>query len=292
MIISGNSRLKVLTKNFYNDVNAYLLQLAVEAGAEILRISKDRFQINLPEKGRMLIILKKIAFPGKETATVLHVPEEDFPERCCYLWEDIWQFHNAKVKSKLKSLFGCNQRIHGRQCVLRVINNDVLIKFLIENHLNVPIRGKYKYGLYHQGEIVAVMSFSKGRPIHRFGSIYNSYELLRFCNKLDTTVVGGFSKLLRHFIKNVKPDDIMTYVDREWSDGSLYEKMGFVLEDKTGPIAFRLNTENGERIYPDRLPKSMRIPGSDIETRELPKVYSMGSYKYLLLVKKANSIYQ
>lgn len=281
-----------MANKFYGNVFNFIQKLANDSGIEIHQVSPGRILLYSSKTGKVVLDMKKIIYPSATQFEALKPEEEQGVRSVFYLWEDIWTFRREKAESKLKSLFGLSQRIHGRQCLVRAITNDILIDFLSKNHLNVPIPAKFKYGLFYLGDLVAIMSFSKSRPINRSGSVYHSFELLRFCNKLNTTVVGGFSKLLRHFIKNVKPDDIMTYVDRDWSDGSLYEKMGFVLEDMTGPIEFRLNTENGERIYPDRLPKSMRIPGTDTETRELPKVYSMGSYKYLLLVKKANSIYQ
>ncbi len=48
---------------------------------------------------------------------------------------------------------------------------------------------------------------------------YRSYEMVRFANVTGVTVTGGLSKLIKAFAEEVKPDDIMTYVDREWSDG-------------------------------------------------------------------------
>jgi len=53
---------------------------------------------------------------------------------------------------------------------------------------------------------------------------------LRFCNKLNYSVVGGASKLFKHFIKNNKPKNIISYSDNRYFDGSLYEKLGFIKE--------------------------------------------------------------
>jgi beta-glucosidase/6-phospho-beta-glucosidase/beta-galactosidase len=53
------------------------------------------------------------------------------------------------------------------------------------------------------------------------------WELSRFCNKLDTSIVGGASKLLKHFIKEHNPQTIISYADRRWSDGGLYDTLGF-----------------------------------------------------------------
>ncbi len=210
--------------------------------------------------------LKKISeFTSNDEHLVIH------------LWEDWWEFHSEKVKSRLNSLLGNSFRIHGRETIIKDINNDELLSFLDRNHLNIPLKAKYKYGLYFNEELESVMSFSKGRPMNRGGVLYDSYELLRFCNRLNHTVVGGFTKLLNHFIQTVSPDDIMTYVDIDWSDGTTYEKAGFTLEGQLPPMEFKLDLRSGKRIYPG---EQKLLPSALIT-----KVYNSGSYKYIKKIK-------
>lgn len=53
-------------------------------------------------------------------------------------------------------------------------------------------------------------------------------------------------KLLKAFIGDVRPDDVMSYADASWSDGDVYRKLGFSQEeDKVFPnggrsLKFRL----------------------------------------------------
>jgi len=61
------------------------------------------------------------------------------------------------------------------------------------------------------------------------------YELLRFCNKIGTSVVGGASKLLKHFIKNNNLKSIISYSDNSRGVGNLYEKLGFDFIHETVP---------------------------------------------------------
>lgn len=61
------------------------------------------------------------------------------------------------------------------------------------------------------------------------------YELLRFCNKLNTNVIGGASRLFKYFINNYNPLEITTYADRSISQGKLYETLGFKFFGKTEP---------------------------------------------------------
>lgn len=194
-----------------------------------------------------------------------------------HIYEDLWRIHKAKIKSRLASLLGISKRIYGRETRILSIDNNLLLKFLEENHLNVPLKAKYKYGLYQNESLLAVMSFSKGRLIDRNDIKYNSYELLRFCNRLNHTVVGGFTKLLNHFVNEVSPEDIMTYVDKDWSNGESYVKAGFVLEGHLPSIMFYLDPITGQRQYPEK--------ECDIDEKSRIKVFNSGSYKFIKYLK-------
>jgi len=97
---------------------------------------------------------------------------------------------------------------------------------LENNHLQGFVGGKVKLGLFFENELVSLMSFGKRRVAMGKKSTNGEYELLRFCNKLNTNVLGGASKLFKHFKENYKPKEITTYADRSHSNGGLYEKLG------------------------------------------------------------------
>lgn len=240
----------------------------------------------------------KLAFLFRRLGESIKKPIEDNPHanfKVVHIWEDIWKSKRPKVESKIKSLLGITKKIHGRKTKLVKLNNEQLMAFLKANHLNTPIKAKYKYGLVFNEELVAVISFSKSRQIDRGGTTYNSYELLRFCNKLDRTVVGGFSKLLNHFIKLQDPDDIMTYVDADWSHGDFMHSLGFDYVEYKPPVEFWFNQSTGEREYPHMV---LKKHGKSVdfladENNEAQycfkdryiKIYNSGSYKYLLKLK-------
>jgi hypothetical protein len=71
------------------------------------------------------------------------------------------------------------------------------------------------------------MTFGKKRMIMKGKSQENEYELLRFCNKLDTSVVGGASKLFKYFVDNYKPKQVISYANCDISDGNLYKILNF-----------------------------------------------------------------
>lgn len=149
--------------------------------------------------------------------------------RLLHVFEDEWTEKKPIVLSMLNNIFGKTKRkIYARQCEIRNVKPDEKNSFLEENHLQGKCPSTYAYGLYHDGELVSLMTFGKLRQQKRFNEDYDtSWELLRFCNSLNTTVIGGASRLLKHFITVVKPSRIVTYADKRWSDGNLYFKLGF-----------------------------------------------------------------
>ena len=57
-------------------------------------------------------------------------------------------------------------------------------------------------------------------------------------------------KLLKAFIDEVKPDDVMSYADAGWYDGDVYRKLGFteeeakVFPDGSRSLKFRLKLKD------------------------------------------------
>ncbi|MEL6534133.1 MAG: hypothetical protein AAFQ98_01915 [Bacteroidota bacterium] len=151
------------------------------------------------------------------------------------LWEDHWLYKRTIVQSRLLSLIGHTERVHGRQTEARRIDQPMAKEFLDHNHILGGTKAKFKYGLFRGNELLAVATFSAGRTMTEAGREGRSYELIRTCNRLGTTVVGGVSKLLKAFVREQAPDDIMTYVTRDWSEGGMYEALGFERISNTEP---------------------------------------------------------
>lgn len=200
--------------------------------------------------------------------------------RCIHVDEDSWMTKPDLVLNRLAALSGQARRIHARNTVVARIDKPVAIAFQQEHHLQVALPGKYRYGLFHAGELVAVAVFSGGRRMDGKSEDYRSYELLRFCNKQGLLVVGGLSKLLDAFVQEFTPGDIMTYADKDWSDGGSYRKTGFKIIGETAPQAFWVDTRTMKRYYEAALP--LDIAGKSISEREKAgyrQVYNGGSIK-------------
>ncbi|WP_313367197.1 hypothetical protein [Sphingobacterium mizutaii] len=133
----------------------------------------------------------------------------------------------TKIKNRLKVLAGKAKKLHARSTVAARLDKKQSLSFLQEHHLQVPLPGKYRYGLFYEGELVSIAVFSGGRRMKDRSEDYRSFELLRFCHKSDHLIIGGLSKLIRAFIKDFHPGDIMTYVDQDWSQDSSLKTIGF-----------------------------------------------------------------
>ena len=141
------------------------------------------------------------------------------------------------VKSMISSRLGLNQKIYARKCVIKEVSSKESKQFQIDNHIQGSAVSSINYGLYYEDELVALMTFAKSR----FNKKYD-WELVRYCNKLDLTVVGGASKLFNWFLKN-NDGSIISYANRRYSNGNLYHLLKFKLIDSTRPnyMYFRNN---------------------------------------------------
>ncbi|MBC7567761.1 MAG: hypothetical protein H7223_12455 [Pedobacter sp.] len=192
-----------------------------------------------------------------------------------HLWEDVWLTRKEQVLSRLKAIAGLNIRVHARKTEIVSLSQPEADLFLNINHLQFSVGAKYRYGLVVDNVLVAVACFSGLRKMHNGTMDYRSAELIRFANLRGVTVIGGFTKLLSHFIKRHQPNDIMSYADRDWSKGSAYERSGFILAGITPPAIILVNKNTLCRIFAHRM--------SDLESADhYHKIFNTGNLKYIL----------
>jgi hypothetical protein len=152
------------------------------------------------------------------------------------IFENEWQQNKEIIQSIIKSKLGCTNRIYARKCGISEISSKEFKEFCINNHIQGSVNSKIKYALMYNGMIVSVIGFNKHKKYE--------WEITRFCNLLNTTVVGGASKLLKYFIKVNDPENILTFADRRYSDGNVYRKLGFKLHSITSPGYFYTDLKN------------------------------------------------
>ena len=207
-----------------------------------------------------------------------------------HVFEDEWLHKKDIVKSRVKNILGLtSNKIFARKCIIKEISSINSKEFLNNNHIQGNVNSSIKLGLYYNDELVSIMTFGSLRKNLGQKQEDGKYELLRFCNKLDTTVIGGASKLLKHFIKTYQPKQIISYADRRWSIGNLYEKLGFDLTHNSQPNYFYINglvRENRFSYRKDILIKE----GYDVNKsehcimleRKIYRIYDCGCKKYEL----------
>ena len=144
------------------------------------------------------------------------------------IWEDDWNDESKRkiIISRLKSKLGLNDKIYARKCVLKNIDGHIAKSFLDENHLQKYCPSSINLGLFYNNELVSIATFIQKRKT--ISGNRDGYELLRFCNKININVIGGFSKLISYFANNYS-SNIFSYSDCDWCplNDNAYSKIGF-----------------------------------------------------------------
>ena len=174
--------------------------------------------------------------------------------------EDRWTAQKEMTGKRLLAHLESFFPIYARNCEVRRIGKAEAEAFLNASHSYGDAACRYRYGLFlkrhtghrasgliQPGTLVAVAEFSNARKWKKGDKTIRSYEWTRYASLPDVRINGGMGKMLKHFIKEVEPDDIMSYADLEWSEGSVYEQLGFSLEGHKEPVTFMIDRESGIR---------------------------------------------
>ena len=176
-------------------------------------------------------------------------------KKCCdiniqliTLWEDWIKNKPQIVESIIKSKLGLIQnKVYARNCIIKEVDFKESKVFLNENHIQGYSNSSIRIGLYFNDELVSLMTFGKSRL--GIGKQQGGYELIRFCNKINTCVVGGASKLLSFFTKLYKPSKIYSYSSNDISNGNLYQQLGFVTNNKISRAYWYINNSSLKRHH-------------------------------------------
>lgn len=135
------------------------------------------------------------------------------------------------IISRLKNIFNRNKtRVFARKCEIKEVPATEASTFLNANHVQGRSPSQIRLGLYNGTELVALMEFITNGINKKY-----QYELNRFCCKAGYNVVGGASKLFKHFVKNYKPESVVSYSDIAKTTGNIYKTLGFSVVSVTKP---------------------------------------------------------
>lgn len=203
------------------------------------------------------------------------------------IFENEWLEKREIVESVLKSKLGISNKIYARKCSTKEINTKQHMDFMNQNHIQGGKGCDVAYGLKHNDELVAVMSFNKHK---KYG-----WEITRFANKLDVTIVGGASKLFKQFIKDYIPGTILTYADRRYSNGNLYKKLGFKLDGITKPNYFYVKNNkiySRQQFMKHKLKNRLEIFDPELTEAEnmfnngYRRLWDAGNYRFVYSIQK------
>lgn len=210
-----------------------------------------------------------------------------------HIFEDEWIFKKEIVKSIIKSKLGLiKERVYARKCVIKEISSNICNDFLNKNHIQGQVNSSIRLGLYYNDELVSLMTFGKSRVSLGSKNIDNGvYEMYRFCNRINTSVVGAASKLFKYFLENYKPKKVISFSDNRYFNGDLYKKLGFTYIEDTKPNYWyvkgleryhRFNFRK-DRLLLEGFDKSMTEKDIMIE-KGYVRIYDCGNKKYELIV--------
>ncbi len=205
-----------------------------------------------------------------------------------------WINKNKIWKSIIKHKFNLvKYRIMARKCLVKEIDNNIARKFLNKYHLQSADKSSVKLGLFFKTRLVAVMTFGKSR----FNLDKTKVEMIRFCTVNNFIIQGAAGKLLSYYKTKFKPDEIITYANCNYSNGNLYNKLGFIFKRISSPNYVWYNNNQILTRYQTqkhRL-KSVLNEKFDISMSESQNMFNNGWRRYfdcgnLIFEWKANSL--
>lgn len=227
-----------------------------------------------------------------------------------YLYEDRWWAARKMVQERIFARLERFRSVFARKCrVLTGRNNpefgEMVREFLERHHSYSSAKCRYRFALEYEGEIVAVATFSQGRPMVRKVEsplqnvpreeqlnadivVFDSYEWVRYASLPGVRVVGGMGKLLNAFIEERlgkigydTPMEIMTYSDTEWSNGDVYLKLGFSYAGEREPVQYFVHKRNYTRLSQRLYDKALQ---EGAHPDDFYTIYNKGSKKFLMQI--------
>jgi len=183
--------------------------------------------------------------------------------RLITIFEDEWKNRNKQVKNFLKSILNYySNKIFARKCECKIITKEMANTFIEENHIQGSGKTQLSIGLFYSNELVGVIT---GGQHHR-DSDSSVLVLNRLAFKDGWQVTGGASKLFNFFKNEAFKNGyskIISWSDNRWSEGNVYKKIGFTLEQELSP--------DYSYVFGQK-----RIPKQSLQKKDLIKLGAQG----------------
>jgi hypothetical protein len=200
------------------------------------------------------------------------------------IFADEWEYKQDIVIKALRHKFhkNTNDVIFARKCTVVNIDTSTKDVFLNTYHMQGTGPGSLTYGLVDPlGKLVAVVTFIRQQ--------HQQFVLNRYATA--SHVVGGFSKLLKHFESNNTIYRIITFADLRWSEGQLYTTNGFTQQLTQLPPDYQYIIGNKRyhkfgfrhKLLPKKLqnydPNITEI--ANCEANNIYRIYDCGKLKFI-----------
>lgn len=204
-------------------------------------------------------------------------------------------YHDARrfevFKEQLQSLVSNKIKIGARKCSVQPIGAKICNQFLNKYHFQGMERSSsVRYGLYHGDNLVGVLTLGKSRYTK------DEFEIVRYCMDPNVIVMGGFSKLFKYALKDIKAGSkIVSYMDlnKRLRASNVYEKHGFQFDGLTKPDYVWVKRYGTETLSRYNTTKSKLVAeGYDASKSEVEimldrgyfRVFGSGSKRYVFNV--------
>jgi hypothetical protein len=228
-----------------------------------------------------------------EDSKTYHLSKLEICERKGYrlitIFEDEWIEKKDIVKSRIKQILKKSnaRRIHARECEIFELTpkakNDFLQKFHI---LGVHDGSFLSYGAFDkENNLIAVMTFGRPRGLKTY--VGGEWEIKRFCTDYNFHSPGIAGKILHYFKNNHDWSFIVSYVDRRWSNGNLYENLGFLKEHETPPSPWVIDVNKLKRFHRSFMWKTDSEKDTEMTQEQIALskgykiIYDCGNIKYI-----------
>jgi hypothetical protein len=211
----------------------------------------------------------------------------------------LWQNPEEMIKKIVRAKLGLLPKIWARKCKVVIVPRDIALRFFEKNHTHGYAGEFITYGLEHKGELVSALAFRRsGERVENARFVFG-----------DCAVVGGFSRLLKHFIEDYGKEfkEIITFCDRDltpdWKD-AVYYKNGFEFLGDSGMSMccynFKPQEVNGKllerdtryprqwfqkhklkKMFPDVYDPTL-TEAEILEQKEIYQIWNSGCFKYRL----------
>lgn len=155
------------------------------------------------------------------------------------VWEDDWVLRRDIVRKWISNLLGVSstEKIGARKCsVDSTVTAQEAAVFLDSYHIQGDRRGSIRVGLRYREELIAIAVYSRNGD--------NLY-LDRYAT--SASVPGGFTRIQKWIDSNVDYGTMVTFADKCYSKGKLYENNGWELDKVLRPDYSYLR--NSQRVH-------------------------------------------